>query len=247
VKSIRRNNGVFAGSVEELILRIGLYLVILWLVVCIVAAWHAPHHCVGALKAVGYHALGGRAAGISAGLGAGLPIWLVVTVAFAMDTTIIFLLYPLVVYSYERGARRWFTRGTVESTIDAASSRRKGVARWGIAGIVFFVWFPFYMTGPLVGAVIGYFLALRPWVNLTAVSGGTLLAIVSWTFLFDWLLSMLKEVAAGLTGYVPLAVVVFVLLGVLAAHVLSRRKRAWARKATESTGRAEGGDPLRSL
>ena len=225
MNSIRQNKGVFTGSVEELILRIGLYVVILWLVACNVASRHAPDHCIGALGAVGHHAIGGRAAGISAGLNAGLPLWLVVVVAFAMDTAVVFLLYPLAVYSYERGARRGLLRGTFEPMIEAASTGSRRFRRWGIAGIVFFV---FYMTGPLVGSVIGYFLGLRPWVNLTAVASGTLLAIISWTFVFDWLLSALREVAKGLEAYVPLAVVVLVLLGVLAARLRWRMKPARA-------------------
>ena len=230
MRNIRQNKGVFAGTVEDLVLRIGLYTVMLWLVACVAAAWYAPGHCLGMLRAAGYQTLGGRAAGISAGLNAGLPYWLVVAVAFTVDVVVVFLLYPVVVYSYERRARRWFMRGTIESTIDAAQAGRGKISRWGVVGIVFFVWFPFYMTGALVGSVIGYFLGVRAWINLTAVGSGTLLAIISWTFIFDWLLKVLKHVASGLEAYVPLAVVVFVLLGVLAAHVYRRKKRAGAQE-----------------
>ena len=60
MKSIRQNEGRFTGSTEELILELGLCIVILWLLACIATAWHAPHHCLGMLKAVGYHAIGGR-------------------------------------------------------------------------------------------------------------------------------------------------------------------------------------------
>lgn len=230
MKNIRQNDGRFAGSVEESVLRLGGCIVILWLVVCNVLARYAPSYCIGILKAVGYHSLGGRAAGISGGLAADLPGWVVAAETFAMEVTLVCLFYPVAIYSYERGARRWFTRGTVESTIDAAQASHGKVARWGVVGVVFFVWFPLYMTGPLVGAVIGYLLGLRPWVTLTAVWVGTALAIVSWVFVFDRLLSLLEGMVEGVGAYVPLAVVVFVLMTMVLAYLGRRWKRAGTRE-----------------
>jgi uncharacterized membrane protein len=230
MKNIRQNGGRFAGSVEESVLRLGGCLVILWLVVCNVLVRRAPQYCVGILWAAGYHFLGGRAAGISAGLGAELPGWVVAVETFAVEVTLVCLFYPLAIYSYERGARRWFTGGTIEATIDAARTSHGKVGRWGVVGIVFFVWFPLYMTGPLVGAVVGYLVGLRPWVTLTAVWVGTALAIVSWVFVFDWLLILLEGMVEGIGAYIPLAVVVFVLATMVPAYLGRRWKGARTRE-----------------
>lgn len=234
MKTIRENERRFTGTIEELILRTGLGVVIVWLASCLVTARYAPDVCTGIFKQTGFHAMGGRLAGITSGLTTGLPGWLVVAVAFAADMTVVCLLYPVIIYSYERGARRWFMRGTIGSTVEAARSGRKKVRRWGIVGIVFFVWFPFYTTGPLIGAIIGYFLRLRAWVTLVSVGIGTLLAIVSWTALSDPLLSWLEEVAKGFTAYVPWIIVVLVLVGFAAAWILRRMKRSAATRKPPS-------------
>ncbi|MHC4202252.1 MAG: small multi-drug export protein [Planctomycetota bacterium] len=225
MKSIRRNNLRFIGSVEAFIFWMGLCQVGLWIAAYVVTALYAPGIFTGMLKQVGAHALGGRLAGITAGITAGLGVWLVVAIALATDLTLVSTLYPLIIYSYERKARRWFMRGTVQSTIEAAQSGQKRVRRWGIVGIVFFVWFPFYTTGPLVGAVIGYFLRLRAWVTLVAVGVGTLLAIVSWTAASDPFLEWLKDVAPGLLAYIPWIIVAIVLAGVAVAWIHRRVKR----------------------
>jgi len=225
MQPIRKNNLRFIGSIEAFIFWIGLCQVGLWVAAYVVTALYAPGIFTGMLKQVGAHALGGRLAGIAAGLTAGLGDRLVVAIAVATDLTVVSTFYPLIIYSYERGARRWFMRGTVESTIMAAQSGQKRVRRWGIVGIVFFVWFPFYTTGPLVGAVIGYFLRLRTWVTLVAVSVGTLLAIVSWTAVSRPLLKWIKDVAPGLLAYVPWIIVAIVLAGVAVAWIHRRVRR----------------------
>ncbi len=225
MKPIRKNNLRFIGSIEALIFWIGLCQVALWLVAYVLTALYAPEVFTGMLKQVGAHALGGRLAGIAAGLTAGLGDRLVVAIALATDLTVVATLYPLIIYSYERGARRWFMRGTVQSTIMAAQTGQKRVRRWGIAGIVFFVWFPFYTTGPLVGAVIGYFLRLRAWVTFVAVGVGTLLAIISWTAVSRPLLRWLDGVWKGFAAYVPWIIVAIVLASVAVAWMYRRVKR----------------------
>lgn len=229
----------FAGTPLERIVRLGLCAMALWLVSLVLASWFAPVQCVGMLKVAAYHAAGGRAAGISAGLAAELPHWLVVLLAFFVDMTVVFLFYPLIVYSYERGVRRRLLGATIESTLESARKQHKKVSRYGIAGLLFFVWFPFYMTGPLIGALIGYFLGMRPWANLLTVGSGTLLAIISWTFLLGQLQKLLEEVAAGMVAYIPVIVVGLVLAGLAAARLRPWKKRP-APPADEG---AADGDP----
>lgn len=228
MKTIRENDLCFIGSIEAFIFWIGLCQVGLWVGAYVVTALYAPGIFTGMLKQVGAHALGGRLAGITAGITAGLGDRLVVAIALATDLTLVSTLYPLIIYSYERKARRWFMRGTVQSTIEAAQSGQKRVRRWGIVGIVFFVWFPFYTTGPLVGAVIGYFLRLRAWVTFVAVGAGTLLAVLSWTAVSGPLLKWLAEWAKGLVAYVPWIIVAVVLVGVAVAWIHRRVKRSAA-------------------
>jgi uncharacterized membrane protein len=104
------------------------------------------------------------------------------------------------------------------------------VARYGIVGLLLFVWFPFYMTGPLVGAVIGYFLGLRVWVNLTVVTVGTILAVISWVLLFE----KLHAAAAGLSSVLPLLIVAVLVALAIAVNLRARLKKRRARREDQS-------------
>jgi hypothetical protein len=81
-----------------------------------------------------------------------------------------------------------------------------------------FVWFPFWMTGPVVGSVIGFLLGLKVWLNMTVVLAGTYVAIIGWAFF----LRQLHDQVASYSSYA--AMVLMVLLIVIAAvgHLLHR-------------------------
>ena len=70
----------------------------------------------------------------------------------------------------------------------AADAHKETVRKYGIAGLFLFVWFPFWMTGPVVGCVIGFMIGLRIRLNLSIVLAGTYMAIIGWAvFLRDLL------------------------------------------------------------
>jgi len=94
------------------------------------------------------------------------------------------------------------------------------VRRYGILGLVAFVFTPFWMTGPMVGCAIGYLLGLSAVRNLTVVLGATWAAIFCWAVL-------LRGVQGHLAAYgaaAPLAFVGVLVLIALAARLLNRKK-----------------------
>ena len=82
---------------------------------------------------------------------------------------------------------------------EAAEHHRPIITKLGIPGLFFFVLTPFWMTGPVVGCIIGYLLGLRHWMNLSVVIAGTCFAIVGWNIIIDRLNESL--VAVWLTRY----------------------------------------------
>lgn len=211
----------FRRSPEAAILRLGLYMFLLWVLFLLFISWYAPNQATRMLKMLGFQAMGGRGAGISKGLIEDLPKWLVVALVFSLDMTIVLVFYPLIVFSHRYGLRRWLSKEAVVSTVSEARRGRRWVRRSGIVGLVFFVWFPLYMTGPLIGAVIGYFLRLRPWMNMAAVGTGTFAAAVCWAYVFDSLLGVVNE---AYVRYVP-AVIVGLVAAIWIATYLIRRGR----------------------
>jgi hypothetical protein len=82
------------------------------------------------------------------------------------------------------------------------------------------VFLPFWMTGPVVGAIIGFLIGLRPWVNVVIVLISTYVAIGIWALL----LNELSAWAATFNRLAPYALVVAIALIVAAGHLWYRRR-----------------------
>ncbi|HNQ56767.1 MAG TPA: small multi-drug export protein [Candidatus Desulfobacillus denitrificans] len=92
--------------------------------------------------------------------------------------------------------------------------------KFGIVGLLVFVFAPFWMTGPVVGSIIGFLIGLRPWVNLAVVLCATYAAIGVWALL----LNELSAWAATFHRLAPWALLAAIVLIVLAGHLLQRRR-----------------------
>lgn len=161
------------------------------------------------------HILGGRAAGMSYGYAHGYAPWIVILVNAVIETFMVLLIYPLFVFSYKKLFIIKPLENTLERTERAAQRMRGKVVKWGIPGLLIFVWFPFWMTGPVVGCIIGFLIGMRAWVNLTVVLLGTYLAIVSWGLVLNQIYEELKKIGP----YVPFMFVGIILLLAIAVHV----------------------------
>jgi uncharacterized membrane protein len=163
------------------------------------------------LSMVTAHLISGRAGGISVGLDSGVPEWVVIANATVIDSIIVLLIYPLFVFSQRNLLRTTFFKGMLQTSIESAQKGQARIRRFGILGLLFFVWFPLHMTGPLAGSIIGYFLRLHPYLNIGVVLTGTFLAVLSWVFLFGELMDTLGDYSY----LIPLFVVTAALIGFL--------------------------------
>lgn len=76
------------------------------------------------------------------------------------------------------------------------------------------------MTGPVVGAIIGFLIGLRPWVNVAVVLSSTYVAIGVWGLL----LNELSVWAATVNQFAPYALFLAIVLIAVVIHLLSRRR-----------------------
>jgi hypothetical protein len=102
----------------------------------------------------------------------------------------------------------------------AAETHGGTVRKFGIAGLFAFVFVPFWMTGPVVGAIIGFLIGLRPWVNLGVVLGSTYIAIGIWALL----LNELNVWAATVNQYAPYALFLAIVFIAGVMVLLSRHR-----------------------
>jgi uncharacterized membrane protein len=230
---LRDNAGRFAGSAEELILRVGLWFFVVFLLCCHVAVRVAPPIASGMAYVFTYHMLGGRAAGILAGLDHSLPHLIAVVQITFTDVALMFIVHPVVVLTVEHGKQWWIVRVTVSSTISAARKGGTRLRRWGVVGIAIFVGLPLYMTGPLVGSTIGYLIGLKWWANMTAVSGGLLLSSTMWLVLFHQMHQLVESYAEGVVQWLPPLFVALTAMAFIASLIYRNLRRRGGKAAAE--------------
>jgi uncharacterized membrane protein len=163
----------------------------------------------------------GRAAGMAFGYSLGLGHKVVIPICIILETIMVLVLYPLFVFSWRhllviKGLKKIFER------MQKAAEARKGMVRkYGIIGLFVFVWFPFWMTGPVVGCVIGFLLGLRVWVNMTVVLSGTFAAIFGWGFF----LRQFHESVASYSSYAAMVLMALLVIIIIVGHFLHRTLR----------------------
>jgi len=160
----------------------------------------------------------GRAAGLAFGYASGLGHAQVIPFNMLVETVKVLVLYPLFVQSWRQLIRVPGLQPFVQRMHSAAELRGGVVRKFGIAGLFVFVLAPFWMTGPVVGAIIGFMVGLRARVILAVVLGATYLAIGMWGLL----LNELSDWAASFNRFAPYVLVLAMVLIAVAMHGLGR-------------------------
>ncbi len=160
----------------------------------------------------------GRAAGITIGYAAGLETLLVVGVNFLVELLTVLVMYPLFIFSWNRMLHFNRLKSWMEKQHRFVERYHDKIHRYGLYGLFAFVWFPFWMTGPAVGAMIGYVMGLRHRVTLSVVLSGTLLAIFGWA----WFLNILQEWAKSIDPRAPWLIVGLIVGLVLIGFLLRK-------------------------
>lgn len=213
------NQTIFA-STERRMLGFGLALTGLGLLAFGIG-WHLyPDGILPYAIMTGLNLIIGREAGMSFGYASGFGHAQVVPLNILIETIQVLVIYPLFVQS----TRHLIKLRTLEPFITrihhAAESGGGMVRKFGIAGLFVFVFAPFWMTGPVVGAIIGFLIGLRPWVNLAVVLVSTYIAIGIWALL----LNELNVWASTVNQFAPYALFLAIVLIAAAVQWLGRHR-----------------------
>jgi uncharacterized membrane protein len=160
----------------------------------------------------------GYAASLVFGYSMGLKHSTVILIAMTIETIFVLIFYPLFVFSWRHLLVIKWLKNVFDRIHIAAETHKGKIQRYGIIGLFVFVWFPFWMTGPVVGCVIGFLLGLRPWVNMTVVLAGTYAAIFAWALF----LRHAQEQLASYSSHAPVILMVLVVTVIAAGHLLHR-------------------------
>jgi uncharacterized membrane protein len=160
----------------------------------------------------------GRAAAMAFGYTLGLGHRTVIPICIIIETILVLIFYPLFVFSWRHLLVIKRLKNVFERIQKSAETHKDNVQKYGVIGLFFFVWFPFWMTGPVVGSVIGFLLGLRVWLNMTVVLTGTCLAIVGWAFL----LRQFHNQVASYSSYAAMVLMALLVVIIITGHLLYR-------------------------
>lgn len=183
-----------------------------------------PENILQYAAMTGLNLLIGPGAGMSFGYASGMSHLQVVPLNMLVETLHVLVFYPLFVLGWRHLLDLPALKSFVARMHEAAEMRGGMVRKFGIAGLVVFVFVPFWMTGPVVGSIIGFLIGLRPWVNLAIVLTTTYVAISLWALL----LNELSAWAATFDRLAPWALLVAIILIAAAGHLLHRRRNSRA-------------------
>ena len=200
---------------------IGIAVALVGLIVMGLVAFWSPQtsHMIGAMTF--FNIIFGRAVSMSIGYAGGYGHALVITVNMWVETALVLLFYPVFVFSMRKLIVFPRLKRFLERTRTAAEHHHDKVRRYGIVGLFIFVWFPFWMTGPVVGSAIGYLLGFSAWLTMSVVLTGTYIAMGGWAYLMFGIQSR----AAVFAPWAPALIVVLLILLVLAGYWLNRGRK----------------------
>ena len=164
----------------------------------------------------------GRAAGMSFGYASGLGHAEVIPLNMIIESIQVIVVYPLVALTWTHliDTPRW--TAMMGRMTASAQSHRGQIQRYGIIGLFFFVFTPFWMTGPVIGAIIGFLIGLRTTTNLAVVLSATYVAICVWALL----LNELSRWAGAYNEFAPFALVIGLVLLAASGRLLKRLPHA---------------------
>ena len=202
---------------ERNLLITGILLGGLYLIALASSFWWIPDTAQILVGMTTTNILFGRAAGMSLGYSGGLDHGMVVLVNMLIETIQVLLIYPLFVFSWQHLLDVRILKRTLRRMHRVAENNKNLIERFGIIGLFAFVWITFWMTGPVVGCIIGYLIRLRPSLIIAIVLSGTYLAILGWVFI----LRKLHDWAAGYGFLITLSFIV----GLIAMFIIQWIRR----------------------
>lgn len=207
-------------SPEGLILKIGTGMILIYVLVLFLGLKLSPKIFQPLIAMATTNIFLGRATAISLGYTMGLEQNIIVPYIMLNETLLVLFWYPLFVFSIRYLLVIPALENIMKRIKKTAESNYPTIRKYGILGLFLFVWFPFWMTGPVVGCIIGYFLGLRPLINMLVVLSGTYIAIFCWSIF----LRKLYEKVATLNPYFPMILLAGAVLIIVISYFLSTKQ-----------------------
>jgi uncharacterized membrane protein len=198
-----------------------------------------PEDAATILAVLPTHLSGGRAFGVTTALSRGFTRREAMVLGSLIEVTVVCFFFPAFSLSFKKLLKVGILEGFIANIYYSARQHRKRIMKWGIAGLMLFVWFPLFMTGPVVGSVIGFLMGLPPWLVTLVVLVATVVAIITWTFAIAPVVArvqVLGEVFLVTAGLAVLATVIWYRVKLHREDALQREKEEKAAAKGTASG-----------
>ena len=139
------------------------------------------------------HLMGGRALGILTCLSAGISLFYTIIYNFFLEVVIVLIAYGIVVLVMRNIIQpKLFDKAVRQAELTAQNQKTK-IKKYGSIGLFLFVMFPFFMTGPVIGAIIGYLLNYKVVNNFLIVFSGTLTSIMIYALIGNNFINFINQ------------------------------------------------------
>jgi len=122
----------------------------------------------------------GRVPALSFGYAANLPHIVVITTNVLTELILVSYLYPLFVFSFNGILKVELLEDFFEKVKTKKQQHQEKFDRYGKFGLFIFVFIPFWMTGPIVGSIIGFLIGMRHYTIIVIVFIATAIAVALW-------------------------------------------------------------------
>ena len=191
------------------------------LVLFIILGIRYPNPYADVWKLVLAHITAGRVANAAVGIKMGFNYTFLVYQSFIQDAILLFYVYPWFVAGYRHLTHWPFIGASLDKTRELALKHKSWVAPYGSFGLMLFVIFPLWSTGPLVGVLIGYLLGMSALLTFSIVLMANFVAVGSWIWFYD----QLENYSPSLAWLVVIIVVAAAVGGTLYSWVARKRAK----------------------
>jgi uncharacterized membrane protein len=134
----------------------------------------------------------GRVPSISLGNTLNLAMSSVVMINFITELVLSLFFYTLFLYSLKKTTIFPKLTNKLHMLKEKANEYKSYILKYGVFGLLAFVFMPFWMTGPVVGVILGEIMGFSLFKNLGTVFTGTFVAIYCWAILIEYFIDYIR-------------------------------------------------------
>ncbi len=168
----------------------------------------------------------GRAACIAYGYSLDLSHTQVLLTTMFVQTIQVLIFYPSLVFLWQQMLVIKWLKKMSDRVYTAAHRHKDKVRRFGIPGLFLFVCIPTWMTGPVVGCMVGYLIGMKTRVTVITVLAGSYAAILIWTFVLYQLHQETDSYSSYAILTLTLLTAAVMLIAALWQHAAGKQKKS---------------------